>query len=187
MRPNANHFHAFFHPWYHRKSTLVNEIKKPHKDPNVGGCFIEGKFNKHQRPDSVLVNALNAFFGDLIEADATESLVRMRWRINDAVGSGSNKILLEYVPNLQAFMDDGAEPAENLPASNRRIKFVLCKLIGAIACREHPLVLILDDLQWADETTVRAGDSPRVRVPTIHVYYLCNSLLTSNDFHDSWI
>jgi predicted ATPase len=31
---------------------------------------------------------------------------------------------------------------------------MFCKLIGAIACKAHPLILLLDDLQWADEITL---------------------------------
>lgn len=35
-----------------------------------------------------------------------------------------------------------------------RSKFLLCKLIGAIADESNPIVFILDDLQWSDETTL---------------------------------
>eukprot|EP00804_Cyclotella_cryptica_P016554 CCRYP_004743-RA/>CCRYP_004743-RA protein AED:0.15 eAED:0.15 QI:0/1/0.75/1/0.28/0.37/8/0/861 len=38
--------------------------------------------------------------------------------------------------------------------SSHRLKFMFCKLIGAIACKTHPVILFLDDLQWADEITL---------------------------------
>lgn len=144
------------------KSTLVNQIKKPLKDLN--GCFIEGKFNKHAHPDSILGSALNLFFGNILEANKNE-FMSMKWRIHDAIGNaGSNSVLLEILPNLKKWMADGSVATEQLPqssyvkgiGSSHRLKFMFCKLIGAIASKSHPLVLFLDDLQWADELTVRS-------------------------------
>ena len=36
----------------------------------------------------------------------------------------------------------------------QRSKFLLCKLIGAIADADNPIVLVMDDLQWADATSL---------------------------------
>jgi len=142
------------------KSTLVNQIKKPLMEMN--GCFIEGKFNKSIRPDTVLASALNSFFGVMLETNAGTMNVSLKWRIHDAIGSGSNNMLLEILPNLQKWMADGSVAPECLAltsavkgiGSSHRLKFMFCKLIGAIACRAHPLTLFLDDLQWADEMTL---------------------------------
>eukprot|EP00804_Cyclotella_cryptica_P017947 CCRYP_001294-RA/>CCRYP_001294-RA protein AED:0.11 eAED:0.11 QI:0/1/0.75/1/0.57/0.5/8/387/881 len=38
--------------------------------------------------------------------------------------------------------------------SSYRLKFMFCKLIGAIACKAHPLILFLDDLQWVDDISL---------------------------------
>lgn len=32
----------------------------------------------------------------------------------------------------------------------QRSKYILCQLIGAIADEDNPIVLVMDDLQWAD-------------------------------------
>ena len=110
----------------------------------------------------------------------------MKWRIHDAIGSGSNNVLLKILPNLQKWMADGNVATENLNTSSsvkgigssHRLKFMFCKLIGAIACRAHPLILFLDDLQWADEMTVRCvWHFLNLRVDTIHVY-LCFVLVS---------
>ena len=99
----------------------------------------------------------------------------LRWRIHDAIGSG-NSALMEAIPNLQKLMAVGNNQAEshmsssNVNAtissgggsgnhqgemrSSHRLKFIFTKLIGAIACRAHPLILFLDDLQWADDMTL---------------------------------
>jgi predicted ATPase len=142
------------------KSTLVNQIKKPLQER--GGCFIEGKFDKSARPDTILSFALNTFFGRVLAANAGDMHMLMRWRIHDAIGSGCN-VLMEAIPNLHKLMSEGNSHNESPNAAGTvtsnlgnsyRLKFMFCKLIGAIACKNHPLVLFLDDLQWADDITL---------------------------------
>ena len=85
----------------------------------------------------------------------------MKWRIQNAIGPVNNNVLLELLPNLQKWMTDGGVVAEAPSSSvkamgfSQRLKYMFCKLIGAIACRSTPLILFLDDLQWADDMTVR--------------------------------
>lgn len=82
------------------------------------------------------------------------------------IGSGNN-VLLEAIPNLRKLMSEDRDSSNNaLPkvgarsgrsamlGSSHRLPFLFCKLIGAIACKAHPLILFLDDLQWADEMTL---------------------------------
>jgi predicted ATPase len=148
------------------KSTLVNQIKKTILEKD--GCFIEGKFLKSTRPDTVLANALNNFFGSILASSNSGNTMHMslRWRIHDVIGSGNN-VLLEAIPNLRKLMSEDSDSSNNaLPkvgarsgrsamlGSSHRLPFLFCKLIGAIACKAHPLILFLDDLQWADEMTL---------------------------------
>ena len=141
----------------HRKSTLVNQIKKPLADKN--GLFIEGKFdNNSVRPDKVLASALHAFFADIIVSRAGDNAyMSMRWRISDVVGSGIS-CLYDVIPSLRIFMDDDTEVDRSERRSiagsllDQRLKYMYCKLISAISCRSQPLVLVLDDLQVSDRS-----------------------------------
>ena len=91
----------------------------------------------------------------------------LRWRIHDAIGSGNN-LLMDAIPKLRKLMAEepstihtSSETSSSrsgrtnaMLGSSHRLKFMFCKLIGAIACKAHPLILFLDDLQWADEITL---------------------------------
>lgn len=84
----------------------------------------------------------------------------LRWRIHDAIGSG-NHVLMEAIPNLRKLMAQendtlsarsspvatGTRSSSAMTTSSHRLPFLFCKLIGAIACKAHPCVLFLDDLQ----------------------------------------
>jgi len=140
------------------KSTLVNQIKQPLADKN--GLFIEGKFDSSACPDKVLASALDSFFTKINASNAGENAhMSMRWRISDAVGSGVS-CLYDSIPSLRTFMDDGTEVDRSEGRKiagnslDQRLKYMFCKLISAIPCRSQPLVLVLDDLQWADEMTL---------------------------------
>lgn len=137
----------------HSKSTLVKQIKKPLTEKN--GFYVEGKFDKSTRPDKVLASALDSFFADVTASNVGENAsisMLMRWRISDAVGSGVS-CLYDSIPSLRKFMDDGTEvdgsEGRKIAGNSldQRLKYMFCKLIGAIPCRSHTLVLVLDDLQ----------------------------------------
>ena len=144
-----NSSHACFP--HHRKSSLVHQMKKPLE--NVNGYFIEGKFDKLSRPDTILASALNTFFGNLLESNA-ENDGTMKWRVVAAIGSSSDNVLFEILPNLHKWMINGDVATESqFPnshakgRSSHRLKYMFCKLVSAIACRAHPLILYLDDIQ----------------------------------------
>ena len=110
------------------KSTLVNQIKKPLAEKN--GCFIEGKFDISARPDKVLASALDAFFANIITASSVgeNTFMSMRWRINDAIGSGVS-CLFDAIPSLRKFMGTEADRSEGQPIGDnlmgKRLTYML--------------------------------------------------------------
>lgn len=122
---------------------------------SVNGYFIEGKFDKLSRPDTILASALNTFFGNLLDFD-TENDGTMKWRVVSAIGHGhsSDNVLFEILPNLHKWLiNSDAATESQFPGSNvkgrssHRLKYMFCKLVSAIACKAHPLILFLDDIQ----------------------------------------
>lgn len=109
----------------------------------------------------MLSGALNNFFGTIIGNKSMSGNMHMslRWRIHDAIGSAENNILLEAIPNLRKLLADDTSSTQTqvntsrndrrkgLPGTSHRLMFMYSKLISAIASKEHPLILFLDDLQ----------------------------------------
>ncbi len=102
----------------------------------------------------MLASALDSFFANIINASnaGENTYMSMRWRITDAIGSGVS-CLFDSIPSLRRFLDDGtgvdnwSEWRQIDGNLDQRLKYMFCKLIGAISCRSQPLVLVLDDLQ----------------------------------------
>jgi PAS domain S-box-containing protein len=134
------------------KSSLIRELYRP----LVGrrGYFIEGKFDQIVR---VPYGALLQAFHELIQQLLTEDEVHFsRWRdlLADALGAGA-AVLAEVVPEIQLII--GTQPAAPVlgPAETQnRFRLVIQNFLRALAKREHPLVIFLDDLQWTDSATL---------------------------------
>ncbi|MBO2944533.1 AAA family ATPase [Paenibacillus sp. F411] len=77
-----------------------------------------------------------------------------RRRLLDAVGK-SGSVLVQVIPELSWLLGkhQPLEPLSPLEATNR-FRSLFGKVIQAFADEKHPLVLGLDDLQWADSGTL---------------------------------
>ncbi|SFR80886.1 diguanylate cyclase (GGDEF) domain-containing protein [Marinobacter daqiaonensis] len=139
------------------KSSLINELHKPVTARR--GYFISGKFDLVQRdiPYSGLVVALR----DLVQQILTESNDRLAYwkgRLEDALGP-NGALMTELLPELELIM--GPQPPVS-PAgateAEQRFRLTLFNFIRVFSQADHPLVLVLDDLQWADSSTMRLAD-----------------------------
>lgn len=131
------------------KTSLVNEIHKPIVERR--GHFISGKYAQFQRdiPYSALVQAFSAFVDQLL-TESTDQLARWKARILAAVGSNA-RVLIDVIPTLELVLDEQpAVPALGITETENRFNHVFGQFFRAIARPEHPLVLFIDDLQWAD-------------------------------------
>jgi len=135
------------------KTALVNEIHKPITARE--GHFIRGKFDQYNRtvPYSAFTQALNEYCQFMLtEPDDTLKLIRKR--LMDALGQ-YGQLIVEIAPDLQLIIGKQEfviplEPMEN----KNRLDLVLLRFFQAIATIDRPLVLFLDDLQWADAASL---------------------------------
>ncbi len=131
------------------KSALSLEIRKPVAERR--GYLIEGKFDQFQRdvPYSPIVRALR----DLMHQILTESESRLQhWktRLQEALGVNA-KLLTRSVPELEILLGPQPEMEESSAEENRRrVLSAFQRFVGCFCTQEHPLVIFLDDLQWAD-------------------------------------
>jgi len=131
------------------KSALVQELHKP--VAREQGFFLAGKFEQYKR--DIPYYTLGQAFHGLIRQVLTESEVRLeviRRRLQEALGPNA-QLIVELIPQVELIIGK-QPPVVALPANEAQQRFntTLRQFIGVFATREHPLVLFLDDLQWAD-------------------------------------
>lgn len=121
-----------------------------------GGYFIAGKSDQLRQniPYAPVAAALSNLMKQLM-TESQEDLNRWKKRISRALGR-NGKVVAELAPELKWIMGEQPE-IEILPPSEaqNRFRLVLRSFIGAITGNGHPLVLFLDDIQWADPASVQ--------------------------------
>ena len=136
------------------KSALVQEIYKP--ITRQRGYFIAGKFDQFQRdiPYSSLIQA----FSDLIQQLLTEceaQIVAWREKLLTALGV-NGQVIIDVIPEVELII--GKQPAVmklGSTESQNRFNLVFQNFIRVFTKQEHPLVIFLDDLQWADSASLK--------------------------------
>jgi predicted ATPase/GAF domain-containing protein len=136
------------------KSALVQEIYKPITEKR--GYFIWEKFDQFQRniPYSAIVNAFHRLMRQLL----TESEAQLKkWREKLLAALGPNgQVIIDVIPEVELIVGkQPAVPKLGLTESQNRFNLVFSNFIRIFCSKEHPLVMFLDDLQWADLSTLK--------------------------------
>lgn len=135
------------------KSALIDEIHQPIAEKN--GLFIKGKFDQVQLDTPYF--AFRQAFAELIKYILiADQAVQFKWKkkVNDAIGN-SGKVLTDLIPGIETLI--GVQPEvvdlKGVEAQNR-FNYVLLNFLHATLDKDMPLVIFIDDLQWADVSSL---------------------------------
>ncbi|MCP4135494.1 MAG: AAA family ATPase [bacterium] len=140
------------------KSALINEIHKPIVMKR--GYFISGKYEQFGRdlPYKGIIEAFRELVRQLLR-ESEKKINTWRKKILDALGP-NGKVIAEIIPEIELIVGKqpeltslGAEETQN------RFNLVFKNFIQVFSKKEHPLVLFLDDLQWADSASLNCMEN----------------------------
>ena len=135
------------------KSALVAELGKPLLAKR--GQFTVGKFDQLARsePFSAMLGAIDALLHQHL-SDADDELAALREQLLAALGS-NGRVMLDVLPILEQVIGPQPDvPALEPGPTLNRFRSVFQAFFGTLGSRERPLVMFLDDLQWADSATL---------------------------------
>ncbi len=155
------------------KSSLVNELHRAAAASR--GRFAAGKCDQLNRlvPFDVINQALRQLVRQTLAEGEGES-AGIRQRLLEMLG-GNAPVLAEAVPEMRSLLGEQPPPIPLLAdQSKNRLTLTLARALQAFAAPGCPLSLFLDDLQWADGSTLSLvrelahdpGSSPLLLVGT---------------------
>lgn len=155
------------------KTALANTLRQ--SVSKAKGYFVVGKFEEYavQEPYEVFITALTDYVDQLVGAADEALLARIQGTVQNIVGSGG-ALPFQILPALNRILGDNAIlDAEShsgvvnfkslFGGSNKscytgvgaqnRFRIIFCSLVRSLAVTS-PLVLLLNDLQWADTASM---------------------------------
>ena len=135
------------------KTSLVKQLYRPVAIRR--GYFLSGKFDQLHRN---LLHGLVEPFRELIDQILTESddaLAEWRIRLLEALGPNC-KVMIDAIPEIELIV--GPQPSvpdlDPLEAQNR-FRLVFRSFIRVFCLPAKPLVIFLDDVHWADASSLQ--------------------------------
>lgn len=130
------------------KSSFISELSPVVLRKN--GYFVKGKFDQYNRTTSYvafvqifmnLINIINSMPPDLKQKKINELI--------EFLGESKNA-LIKIIPELKVFFKVDHTPIVEQAQLKNQLFIAVERFFGFFASQEHPLVVFLDDMQWAD-------------------------------------
>ncbi|GAB3547633.1 hypothetical protein GCM10027343_27030 [Noviherbaspirillum agri] len=154
------------------KSSLVNVLYQP--IVRQRGFFAAGKFDQAKRdiPYATIVQAFTQLVLELL-SESEEHIAAWRTRLTEALGVNA-QLIIDVIPPVGLIIGP-QPPLPEVPPTDARNRFriVFRKFIGVFAQKAHPLVLFLDDMQWADAASLALLKSLLTHAETQYFLPVC--------------
>ncbi len=136
------------------KSSVVREIRQ--RVVREGAYFVSGKFEQLRRdePYSAILQTLQQLLTQILIKNET---VLQHWKthLQEAVGD-NGQVVLEVLPEAALIFDAAPQvPPLGAREAQNRLLTVFRQIIASFCDADHPVVLFLDDLQWADAASLK--------------------------------
>ncbi|NER35285.1 MAG: AAA family ATPase [Oscillatoria sp. SIO1A7] len=136
------------------KTAVINEVHKP--IVRQRGYFIAGKFDLLGRnvPYAALLQAFRELVRQLL-TESSEQIANWKEQLLAALGENA-RVIIDTIPEVELIIGSAPEVPE-LPATESQNRFnrTFKQFVRVFTKQEHPLVLFLDDLQWADLASLK--------------------------------
>ncbi|MEG4023844.1 AAA family ATPase [Microcoleus sp. S13C4] len=136
------------------KTSIVNEVHKP--IVAARGYFIAGKFDQFKRniPYAALIQAFQELVRQLL-TDSSEQVAIWKENLLNALDN-NGQVIIDVIPEVELIIGKQPEvPQLGSSESQNRFNRVFQQFIRIFCQPEHPLVIFLDDLQWADSASLK--------------------------------
>eukprot|EP00984_Skeletonema_dohrnii_P028480 scaffold18486_cov59-Skeletonema_dohrnii-CCMP3373.AAC.1 len=141
------------------KSMLVNTLRA--RVNAVGGYVIKHKFDSlsQERSLSGVISAVNQLCLMLKDRNTPPKIALLANKLRDEFGADVG-LLARIVKNVKVLSPEFVSPAAAEEAGGRdtmnarSVGFTLSRFMRLISSPKHPVMLFLDDLQWADDTAL---------------------------------
>ncbi|MFF2480962.1 AAA family ATPase [Paenibacillus sp. NPDC058071] len=146
--------------------------------------FISGKFEQLAGgvPYEPIVKAFRGLIRRLL-GESEASVEAWRIKLTKSLGSVSG-VIADLIPEARLLLGTVAGSEEELPTAEARKRFLYAfrRFAQALATKEHPLVLFIDDLQWADDSSLQLLDA-LIRDPECQYLLLVGAYRPELDAH----
>ena len=154
------------------KSSLINSFSEQVYKEN--GEFISGKFDqfRRNRPYSALIQAFQELLRKRLSSP-TPIINAWKHRITSVLEQNAS-LISEVLPELELLIGKQEAPVELSPTESRnRFNLAFKNFIKVFPSIDKPLVLFLDDLQWADISTLQLLKRLLEDQETSHLMLVC--------------
>ena len=135
------------------KTALANQLRQV--ATGSGGWFVAGKFDQFRNDLTfdAIRQALSAL-GRLLLAEADDVLADISATLTSLLGPNAG-LLTAAVPEFETLLSVSPDPGDPVTAQVRA-QHTAVAVLQAVASPQRPLVVFLDDVQWAGNTALGA-------------------------------